>query len=335
MPDVPVLLTVIVLLALVFDYTNGAHDAANAIASVVSTRVLSPKTAVIMSGVLNFCGALLGTHVAETIGKGVVRPEMIAGCESLLLAALCGAIFWNFFTWHIGLPSSSSHALIGGLIGAGVVGTGWDSIEYGSILQKVILPLVLSPLVGFAAGYLLMLGLAWATFGVRYKTANTAFKKLQVVAAAGMSLSHGMNDAQKTMGIISLALLISHQIPTLYVPVWVKLACALVIMIGTLKGGWKIIKTVGQKILKMEPVNGFAAQSATAGVILTASVFGAPVSTTQVISSALLGVGSAKRFSSVRWGVAGSILISWFVTIPASAVVGAFCMFLLRLFGCV
>jgi len=333
MPDVPILLIIIVLVALVFDYTNGAHDSANAIASVVSTKVLSPKNAVIMAGTLNFAGAFLGTNVAETIGKGIVRPEMISGCHTLLLAALAGAIFWNFLTWYIGLPSSSSHALIGGLMGAGIVYGGWRSLEYASILHKVILPLFLSPISGFIAGYLLMLLLAWTTVRVRFRTANTVFKRSQVVAAALMALSHGMNDAQKTMGIIALALVVFHQIPTLTIPLWVKAACAAVIMAGTLNGGWKIIKTMGQKIFKMRPVHGFAAQSATAGVIFTASFFGAPISTTQVISSSVLGVGSSKRFSAVRWGVAGNMVVAWFVTIPAAAAVGALCMLLLRLFG--
>jgi len=333
MPDIPVLLVIIVGVALIFDYTNGAHDSANAIASVVSTKVLSPKAAVIMAGTLNFAGAFLGTHVAETIGKGIVKPEMISGCHTLLLAALFGAIFWNFLTWYIGLPSSSSHALIGGLMGAGIVYSGWGSLEYRSILEKVIIPLFLSPVSGFIAGYIFMLGLAWLTCRTRYKSANAVFKKLQIIAAACMALSHGMNDAQKTMGIIALALVIFHQIPALYVPVWVKIACAAVIMMGTLNGGWKIIKTMGQKIFKMQPIHGFAAQSATAGVILSASMFGAPISTTQVISSSVLGVGSSKRISAVRWGVAGSMVLAWFVTIPASAAVGALCMFLLKTFG--
>ncbi|HEY9160842.1 MAG TPA: inorganic phosphate transporter [Desulfomonilia bacterium] len=333
MPDLPVLLVIIISVALIFDYTNGAHDSANAIASVISTRVLTPKIAVIMTGILNFAGAFLGTHVAETIGKGIIRPELISGCHSLLLAALLGAISWNVITLTIGLPSSSSHALIGGLIGAGIVNSGWKSLEYHSILTKVVIPLFLSPLSGFVAGYLFMLGLAWLTFRVRYKTANKAFQKLQMLAAGWMALSHGMNDAQKTMGIIALALVVFHKIPQLYVPVWVKVACASVIMMGTINGGWKIIKTMGQKIFKMQPVHGFAAQSATAGVIMTASLLGAPVSTTQVISSSVLGVGASKRISAVRWGVAGSIALSWFVTIPAAAVVGALCMFLCRLIG--
>jgi PiT family inorganic phosphate transporter len=331
MPDIPILLVIIIAVALIFDYTNGAHDSANAIASVVSTKVLTPKTAVVMAGTLNFAGAFLGTNVAETIGKGIVRPEMIMGSHTLLLAALAGAIAWNFFSLHIGLPSSSSHALIGGLMGAGIIYSGWNSLEYGSILEKVIIPLFMSPLAGFIVGYLLMLGLAWLTCRFRYKSTNSVFQKLQMVAAAFMALSHGMNDAQKTMGIIALALVVFHQIPTLYIPVWVKIACAAVIMIGTLTGGWKIIKTMGQKIFKMQPVHGFAAQSATAAVILSASVFGAPVSTTQVISSSLLGVGSSKRFSAVRWGIAGNMVLAWFVTIPASALVGALCMYLFGL----
>lgn len=333
MPDIPILLVIIIVVALIFDYTNGAHDSANAIASVVSTKVLTPKTAVIMAGILNFVGAFLGTNVAETIGKGIVNPEMIMGCQTLLLAALAGAIAWNVFSLYVGLPSSSSHALIGGLMGAGIVYSGWGSLEYRSILEKVIIPLFLSPVAGFIMGYLFMLGLAWLTCRFRYTSTNAVFKKLQIVAAAFMALSHGMNDAQKTMGIIALALLIFHQIPTLYIPVWVKIACAAVIMMGTMKGGWKIIKTMGQKIFKMQPVHGFAAQSATAGVILIASLFGAPISTTQVISSSVLGVGSSKRFSAVRWGVAGNMVMAWFVTIPASALIGAVVMFLFRLMG--
>ena len=333
MPESMALLAIIVIVALIFDYTNGAHDSANAIASVVSTRVLSPRTAVIMSGILNFVGAFLGTHVAETIGKGIVSPQMISGSQTILLAALTGAILWNLFTWHVGLPSSSSHALIGGLIGAAIVKSGWNSLEYSSIITKVIIPLFLSPVAGFIVGYVFMLILSWVTVGMRFKTANSIFKNLQIAAAAGMSISHGMNDAQKTMGIIALALFIFHKIPVLYIPIWVKIVCAAVIMMGTLNGGWRIIKTMGQKILRMRPIHGFASQSATAGVIFTASLFGAPISTTQVTTSSLLGVGSSKRFSAVRWGVAGGVVTAWFITIPASAIVGALCMYTFRLFG--
>jgi PiT family inorganic phosphate transporter len=218
-------------------------------------------------------------------------------------------------------------------MGAGIVESGWGSLEYGSILGKVIIPLFLSALAGFIVGYLFMLALTWATCRARYKPANTVFKKLQIIAAACMALTHGMNDAQKTMGIIALALFVFHKIPVMYIPVWVKIACAIVIMLGTLNGGWKIIKTMGQKIFKMQPIHGFAAQSATAGVILTASLLGAPISTTQVVSSSVLGVGSSKRISAVRWGVAGSMILAWFVTIPASALVGALCMSFCKLLG--
>jgi PiT family inorganic phosphate transporter len=247
------------------------------------------------------------------------------------VAALCGAIFWNFLTLHVGIPSSSSYALIGGLIGAGIVNSGWNSLEYGTIFEKIIVPLFLSPVCGFIAGYILMIFLAWMSYKSRYKPANDVFKKLQIFSAGFMALTHGMNDAQKTMGMISLALLIFHRIPTLYVPAWVKCICAAVIMLGTINGGWKIIKTMGQKIFKIEPVHGFAAQSATAGVILSASLTGAPISTTQVISSSILGVGSSKRLSAVRWVIAGNMVAAWFITIPASALVGALCMLLLKL----
>lgn len=328
MPDIPFLLLLTILLALVFDYTNGAHDSANAIASVVSTRVMGPKSAVLMAGLLNFAGAFLGTNVAETIGKGIVKPEMISGTGTILLAAVIGAIFWNILTWYLGIPSSSSHALIGGLMGAGIIHSGWNSLEYASITRKVILPLFLSPVAGFIAGYAIMQLLVRVSKGARFRPANVVFKKLQVVSAASMALSHGMNDAQKSMGIITLALLLFHQIPELVIPVWVKIACASAIMFGTVNGGWKIIKTMGQKIFKMQPIHGFAMQSTTAGIILGGSLLGAPISTTQVISASVLGVGSSKRFSAVRWGVAGNMVLAWIITIPASAAVGGLCMFI-------
>jgi PiT family inorganic phosphate transporter len=331
--EIPLLLIVTVLVALVFDYTNGAHDAANAIAPVISTRVMSPKAAVFMAVSLNFLGAFLGTSVAETIGKGIVNLELVGNCRMLLLAALVGAIAWNVFTWWLGLPSSSSHALVGGLIGAGVVSSNWHCLEVDQILEKVIVPLFLSPVCGFVVGYFLMVLLAHATRKLRYKPTNAAFKKLQILSSGFMALSHGSNDAQKTMGVVTLALVIFHQIPELVVPLWVKIACAMAIGAGTMTGGWKIIKTMGQKIFKMEPVHGFAAQSATTLVVMTASWFGAPISTTQVISSSVLGVGSAKRFSAVHWEVGGRMVFAWFVTIPAAALVGAGLMALVRLFG--
>jgi PiT family inorganic phosphate transporter len=331
MPDIPFLLIAIVIIALVFDFTNGVHDSANAIATVVSTKVLSPMQAVSMAAILNLAGAFIGTHVASTVGKGIVNPEMIAGCQILILAALLAAIVWNLITWYLGLPSSSSHALIGGLMGAAITYKGWDTLYYSSIINKVVLPLFLSPVIGFIGGYFLMVITAWLSHKLRPGRANKIFRKLTILSGGFMALSHGSNDAQKTMGIITLALFIFHQIPTIDVPVWVKLTCALAMMMGTMNGGWKIIKTMGNKIFKMEPVHGFAAQTSASFVISLASVVGAPISTTQVISTSILGVGASKRFSAVKWGVALNMVVAWFLTIPASAVVGAGIFWLLEI----
>ena len=332
MPDIPFLLIVIITIALVFDFTNGIHDSANAIATIVSTKVLSPVHAVIMAASLNLAGAFIGTHVASTIGKGIVNPDIISGSQTIILAALVAAILWNLITWYFGLPSSSSHALIGGLIGAAIAYKGWNTLQFGSILDKVILPLFLSPLSGFIGGYLLMLALAWITCKLKPRIMNKLFRKLQVLAAAFMALSHGSNDGQKTMGIITLALFLAHQIPEVEVPLWVKLLCALAIALGTANGGWKIIKTMGNKIFKMEPVHGFAAETASALVISAASLIGAPISTTHVFSSSILGVGSSKRFSAVRWGVAGQMVIAWVLTLPAAALMGMVCFGVLNRF---
>jgi PiT family inorganic phosphate transporter len=322
MSEIPIILILIVVLALIFDFTNGAHDSGNAIATVVSTRALSPRNAVLMAGAFNFIGAFLGTEVAETIGKGIINSDMIMGCQSLILAALVGAIGWNVFTWYIGLPSSSSHALIGGLMGASIAYSGWSTLNFDTIISKVLLPIVLSPLAGFIVGYLVMVALAWITKNVKPKKANKVFQFLQIISSGFMALSHGTNDAQKTMGIIALALFIFHVTPEIYVPMWVKLTCATAMFLGTINGGWKIIKTMGSKIFKIEPVHGFACQTSTAFVIFTASFLGAPISTTQVISSAILGVGSSKRFSAVKWGVAGNMVTAWIFTIPSAAIVG-------------
>jgi PiT family inorganic phosphate transporter len=242
-----------------------------------------------------------------------------------------GAILWNLITWYLGLPSSSSHALIGGLIGAAVAYKGWDTLQFGSIVDKVIVPLFLSPLSGFIGGYMLMLALAWITCKMHPKVMNNMFRRLQVFAAGFMALSHGSNDGQKTMGIITLALFLFHRIPAIEVPFWVKLTCASAIAFGTATGGWKIIKTMGKKIFKMEPVHGFAAETSSALVILGASALGAPISTTHVFSSSILGVGSSKRFSAVRWGVAGQMVIAWVLTLPASALVGMICFYIIQL----
>ncbi len=333
MPDIPVLLAAVVVIALVFDFTNGAHDSANAIATIVSTKVLSPVTAVLMAGFLNLVGAFLGEAVAHTIGSGIVRPEMVAGSQGLVLAALLGAIFWNLLTWYLGLPSSSSHALIGGLVGAAIAFGGFDAPSYGSIARKVLLPLVLSPLAGFLSGYLLMVLLSWLVQRSTPRRVNFLFKKLQILSSAFMATSHGLNDAQKTMGIITLALFTFHEIPEMHVPFWVKVSCALAMGLGTATGGWKIVKTMGHKIFKLEPIHGFAAETAAAAVISGASALGAPISTTHTISTTVIGVGASKRLSAVRWGVAGRLVVAWILTIPAAAVVAAACYWLLAVTG--
>ncbi|MBI4797216.1 MAG: inorganic phosphate transporter [Desulfarculus sp.] len=335
MHEVSLLLIVIVAVALAFDFTNGAHDCANAIATVVSTKVLSPRKAVIMAATLNLAGAFLGTEVAETVGKGIVRPEMITGCQLIVLSALVGAIIWNVLTWYLGIPSSSSHALVGGLMGAAVAFGGWDTLSYHSITYKVVLPLFLSPLAGMLAGMLFMLVLAWCVHMMNPGQASFVFRKLQILSSAFMATSHGMNDAQKTMGIITLALFLGHWIPEVTVPLWVKIACASIMGLGTMVGGWKIIKTMGHKIFKLEPVHGFAAETSAAFVITTASHFGAPISTTHVISASVMGVGAAKRLTAVRWGVAGNLLIAWVLTIPCSATIAGLFFLLFELAGLV
>jgi len=327
------MLVAIVALALFFDYTNGAHDSANAIATIVSTKVLSPKIAVLMAATLNLVGAFMGEHVAKTMGSGIVNAEVVAGCQGIVLAALIGAILWNLLTWYLGLPSSSSHALIGGLIGAAIAYSGFEALNFISIVRKVIIPLVLSPLAGFMGGYLIMVLLSWLFHKAKPRKVNSLFRKLQIVSSAFMATSHGQNDAQKTMGIITLALFLSHQIPEIHVPLWVKISCALAMGLGTATGGWKIVKTMGHKIFKLEPVHGCAAETAAAIVITGASHFGAPISTTHVISTAVLGVGASKRLSAVRWGVAGSMVVAWVITIPASGLVAGLSFLLLQHFG--
>ena len=333
MPDLPFLLVLIVLVALVFDFTNGAHDCANAIATVVSTKVLSPRTAVVMAAVLNLGGALLGDEVAATLGKGVVNPEVVAGSQVLVLAALVGAIGWNLITWYAGIPSSSSHALIGGLIGAAVAHAGFNSLNGPSIGEKILLPLVLSPLAGFLAGFLMMNLITLLFWHVNRHKANGLFHRLQVLSAAFMATSHGLNDAQKTMGIITLALFLFGEIDAIHVPLWVKICCATAMACGTAVGGWKIVKTMGHKIFKLEPVHGFAAETSASLVIAGASMFGAPVSTTHTITASIFGVGSTKRLSAVHWGVAGNLLIAWALTIPAAALLGGASFFLFHFLG--
>jgi PiT family inorganic phosphate transporter len=322
---VPSGFTLLVLLVLVlavgFDYVNGFHDTANAIATSVSTRALRPSHAILMSATANFLGALTGTAVATTIAKGIATiPGGDAG-QIVVCAALVGAIAWNLLTWRLGIPSSSSHALIGGLIGSAIAAVGVSSLNLQGIYDKVLFPLVASPILGVLVGFSLMVILLNVFRKAHPKRINDRFRRLQLVSAAFMAFSHGSNDAQKTMGIVTLALVAGGIIPEPIVPLWVILLAATAMSLGTAAGGWRIMKTMGQKVVKLDPVHGFAAETTAATIILGASHFGMPVSTTHVISSAIIGVGASDRFSAVRWGVAGNIVTAWVLTIPASAAV--------------
>ena len=320
MPEgVSLLLITVVVLAVAFDYINGFHDTANAIATSVSTRALRPDHAILMSASANFLGALTGTAVAKTIASGIaVTPDGSAG-QIIVAAALIGAIIWNLITWRLGIPSSSSHALIGGLIGSVIAASGTGALKMDGIINRVIFPLVTSPVAGIVLGFGLMVLILNVFRRGHPRRLNDRFRRLQVVSAAFMAFSHGSNDAQKTMGIITLALIGGGILPKdSPIPIWVILLAATAISLGTAGGGWRIIKTMGQRVVKLDPVHGFAAETTAATIILTASHFGMPVSTTHVISSAIMGVGSSDRLSAVRWGVAGNILIAWILTIPAS-----------------
>lgn len=311
-----VLLAVIVVLTLVFDYINGFHDAANAIATVVSTRVMRPITAVIYGGVLNFVGALLGTEVAATIGKGLVEASSIT--LQTVLCTVIAAIVWNLITWYKGLPTSSSHAIIGSLMGATFFSgtSGFDNIKWNAIYGKVVMPMVGSPMMGLFIGFMLMTLLTWIVYKMNPGRINRIFGKLQILSAGFMALNHGHNDAQKSMGIIALALVLAYPGEHFEVPLWVIITCALAMGAGTMSGGWRIIRTLGNKMIKLQPVHGFAAETTASAIIYTASHWGIPVSTTQVISSSILGVGATRRLSAVRWGIVGNILWAWVLTIP-------------------
>jgi inorganic phosphate transporter, PiT family len=313
------LLITIVVVALVFDYTNGFHDTANAIATSVSTRALSPRLAVIMAAGLNLLGALVSTNVAATVGKGIVQTDLVT--LPLVLTALLGAVVWNFTTWYFGIPSSSSHALFGGLIGAMIAKAGLSGVEWSGVIDKIIIPMLGSPLLGFAGAWVLMTALIWLVRRHPPGPVNRWFRILQPFSAGFMAFSHGGNDAQKTMGVIALALFASGKLSTFYIPVWVKIICALAMALGTYSGGWRIIHTLGSKVIKLDPIHGFAAETAAASVIQLATHFGFPVSTTHTITSAIMGVGSTQRLSAVRWGVAGNIVAAWILTLPAAALV--------------
>ena len=311
----------VVLLALAFDYINGFHDTANAIATSVSTRAIAPKTAVMMAATLNFLGAMVSTGVAKTIGGDIVTaPEMING--EIIVAALVGAIFWNLLTWWYGIPSSSSHALIGGIIGAVLISVGPEALQAGGI-GKIFISLVASPILALVLGYIVMKILLILFVRFSPIILNDRFRNMQLVSAALMSFSHGSNDAQKAMGIITLTLVASGHLQTLDVPIWVKIACATAMALGTAAGGWKIIATVGSKIFKLESINGFAADLNSAITIFTATLLHLPVSTTHVVSGSIMGVGTAMRVRAVNWSTARSMVFAWFITIPLSAGVSA------------
>ena len=323
MPDgFTLLLLTVLALAVAFDYVNGFHDTANAIATSVSTRALRPEHAILMSATANFLGALAGTAVAKTISSGIAStPDGDAG-QIIVAAALVGAIAWDLITWRLGIPSSSSHALIGGIIGAVVAASGTGALKVDGILGRVVFPLVTSPILGVVIGFTFMVVLLNVFQRMHPRKLNDRFRRLQVVSAGFMAFSHGSNDAQKTMGVITLALIAGGLLPhDAKIPLWVILLAASAMSLGTAAGGWRIIRTMGQRVVKLDPVHGFAAETTAATIILTASQFGMPVSTTHVISSAIIGVGSSDRFSAVRWGVAGNILVAWILTIPASGLV--------------
>ena len=316
MVDFSILLFLVIGLALLFDFSNGWHDSANAIATVVSTRVLSPLAAVMFAGVLNVAGAFMSTAVAKMVGKGIIDPSAVN--DVVIISALGGAIIWNFITLNMGLPSSSSHALIGGMVGSGFIHGGLGVLQVAGLL-KVLKAMVFSPFFGFLIAFVLMVLLGWLFFRTQRGMAMVLFRRLQLVSAGFMALSHGANDAQKAMGIITLALLSAGHIPSAEVPQWVIISCALAMGLGTVLGGWKIIRTLGMGIAKLEPVHGFAAETGAAAVLMATAHIGLPVSTTHTITSAVMGVGAVNRFSAVRWGLTRRIVYAWIFTLPGAA----------------
>ena len=321
----------VVVVALVFDYTNGFHDAANAIATSVSTRALTPRVALGMAAVMNFVGAFLGQKVAHTVSD-TIDPGMGSHGLTIVMSGLLGAIAWNMITWYYGLPSSSSHALIGGLVGAALAsGT---VVHWSTVVDKVVIPMLVSPFVAFSLGFLAMVAIMWIFRGVNPGRAGRGFRLAQTVSAAAMALGHGLQDAQKTMGVIFLALLAGgHVGQDDDLPLWVIIAAATAISLGTWSGGWRIMRTLGRRIIHLDPPRGFAAESVAASVLYTtAYVWEAPISTTHTITSAVMGVGATKRLSAVRWGVARSILAAWVLTFPMAGLVAALCYFVARLF---
>ncbi|MDH2426944.1 inorganic phosphate transporter [Sphaerisporangium sp. TRM90804] len=320
----------VIVIALVFDYTNGFHDAANAIATSVSTRALTPRAALFMAAAMNFVGAHISTEVARTVGTGIIEPP--TGTHGLVIvgAGLIGAITWNMITWYFGLPSSSSHGLIGGLVGAALAAS--SGIHWDGVLAKVVIPMIISPLVGFLLGGAIMIAILWIFRRANPHKANKNFRYAQTVSAAAMALGHGLQDAQKTMGVIFLALYTGGYVAANDpIPQWVILAAAAAISLGTYAGGWRIMRTLGRRIIHLSPAQGVAAETAASIVLYTMAIAAkAPISTTHTITSAIMGVGATKRLSAVRWGVAGNIITAWVLTIPAAALVAALTYFLLH-----
>ena len=313
----------VVAVALFFDFTNGFHDTANSIATSVSTRAMSPRVAVISAAILNFLGAFVSFAVAATIAKGIVEQEVVT--PDVILAGLVGAITWNLVTWYLGLPSSSSHALIGGILGSAVAAAGFDVVQWDGLKDKVLIPSLLAPFLGVVLAAALMIAITWVIRRAHPGKVNRGFRRLQLVSGAFVAFTHGTNDAQKTMGIIMLALISTGHLSAdaERPPTWVIVSAALAMALGTYAGGWRIIKTLGTRIAKLDPPQGFAAQTACASILWTTAHYGFPVSTTHTISGSVMGAGASRRLSAVRWGVAGNILVAWVMTIPCAALVGA------------
>jgi inorganic phosphate transporter, PiT family len=315
------LLVIVVVVGLAFDFTNGFHDTANYVATWVGTRALTPRKAVLVSAAANLAGAFVTTAVAKTVGKGIISTGLAT--EKTVLAALIGAILWNLVTWWLGLPSSSTHALIGGLVGAALVQSGSRGVQWHGIVEKVVIPGAVSPAVGFVGAFLLVVLIYRVFFNLSPGVAHRGFRYGQLVSGTWVAFTHGANDAQKTMGVIALALAANGSIHGFYIPTWVKIAAGLTIAAGTYAGGWRIIRTLGQRIYKMQPEHGFAAQLAAGTTLYVGTQYGFPISTTHVVTGSVMGAGATRRFSAVRWGIAGNILVAWLLTLPAAGLVAA------------
>ncbi len=315
------LLVLVIVVGLAFDFTNGFHDTANYVATWVGTRALTPRVAVAVSAAANLAGAFVTTAVAKTVGSGLIDTGLAT--EKTVLAALLGAIAWNLFTWWLGLPSSSTHALVGGLVGAALVQSGSNGVVWSGIWEKVILPGLTSPVIGFVGAFLLVVLIYRLLHRVTPGTAHRGFRYGQLVSGTWVAFTHGANDAQKTMGVIALALFAHGSISTFYIPTWVKIAAGLTIAAGTYVGGWRIIRTLGQRIYGLQPEHGFAAQIAAGSTLYVGTHFGFPISTTHVVTGSVMGAGSTRRLSAIRWGVAGNILFAWLLTLPAAGLVAA------------